>query len=77
MDLTDDYDCFFHGKEPLRSEHVTTCGECGHAYTEDELRAEDLRVRIDIWRATNFDGPVPRLMPLDTIVICPLCTHDF
>lgn len=71
------YDCFFHGDEPIMPEHTTICGECGHAYTEDELRAEDLRVRVDLWQSTGRDGPVPTLRAVDAIYICPLCTHDF
>lgn len=68
--------CFFHGVEPITAEHTTICGECGHAFTTDELIAEDLRVRLEIQCA---DGPSADLypQPVDQIFVCPLCSHDF
>lgn len=43
-----DQRCFFHGDEPVRPEHTRVCGECGHAYTDAELVARDLRVRAEV-----------------------------
>lgn len=52
MTTTDPPDpgCWFHGVEPIRPDHVRTCGECGHAFTAVELIRRDLVVRLELDR---------------------------
>lgn len=74
--MVTDPGCFWHGPEPVKSEHTTICVECGHAFTTDELIAEDLRVRREL--ADDYftlDMILPQ--PPEKIFACPLCSHDF
>lgn len=75
-----DRGCFWHGDEPIRPEHTTLCYECGHAFTTDELIAEDLRVRQEL-AAAAYPQHRPLVEPLvaltvEEIFVCPLCAHD-
>lgn len=65
----EDYDCFFHGVEPLPEEYYQLCGECGHVWeTRDDLLRDDLDLRTQIGLQQDPEAPIR---------ICPLCTHDF
>lgn len=74
-----DRGCFWHGDEPLREDHTTLCYECGHAFTTDELIAEDLRARQELAAAyPQYRLLTEPLVPLtpEEIFVCPLCAHD-
>lgn len=64
--------CYFHGPEPLDETTYRICGECGHAWTVDDLAAEHNKI-LDHLGA----GPHVKAHHADTITICPHCTHDF
>lgn len=60
--------CAIHGYEPVPPNCFRICGECGHAYAT----AEDLlRINHELW-GDQFD-----VRAVESILDCPLCTHDW
>lgn len=64
--------CYFHGPETLDDHTYRVCGECGHVWTVDDLVAEHNKILAYLTMR-----PPLKLRQVDTIDICPLCTHDF
>lgn len=64
--------CYFHGPENINDDTYRICGECGHAYTADELVTQHNAVLEGLGNPWHVS---PRRV--DSIGICPLCTHDF
>lgn len=69
--------CYFHGDDPILPDHYRVCGECGHAFTAQELLAghnavlaqlEEIKQRErdlrPVWGETgNWLGPPPPTAP--------------
>lgn len=67
--------CYSHHEdEPIQGgSYYRICGECFHLYpTVDDLRA------AYVAEATKIDPAVAKVSPpVEKIVFCPLCTHDW